>query len=306
MFTTPILFLVFNRPAATKKVFAQIRKTKPSFLFVAADGPRENILGEKDTCEEVRNLVLANIDWDCEVKTLFRKENLGCGKAVSQAITWFFENVEEGIILEDDCLPDLSFFPFCEELLARYRTDDIVMSISGSNLLGCTTEKNNNSYFWGQGGIWGWATWKRAWKLYDYSMEGWKDEKVKNKIRSAIQTEEWFQFYYPMFEASVNGTLNTWDVQWFYTILYNGGLSINPRVNLVKNIGFGTNATHTLNLSSPISKIPTKSVSFPLNHPNHRIIDIDQLHLMYKSIQPYNSEKVNILKRILKLFLSNL
>ena len=131
MLNTPILFLVFNRPDTTQRVFAQIRKIQPKQLFIAADGARKGKEGEQERVAQVRKLILEGIDWDCEVKTLFRDENLGCGKAVSEGITWFFKNVEQGIILEDDTLPDLSFFPFCEELLERYKDDERVAMISG-------------------------------------------------------------------------------------------------------------------------------------------------------------------------------
>jgi threonyl-tRNA synthetase len=183
MFNTPILFLVFKRPDTTERVFEQIRSIRPAFLYLAADGPRNDKSGEKETCKKVREIVLSNIDWECEVNTLFRDENLGCGKAVSQAITWFFEHEEEGIILEDDCLPDASFFQYCAELLKKYRTEEKVMTISGSNLLGYPWKVNGQSYFWGQGGIWGWATWKRAWSLYDFKMQRWEEDKIKRQIQ---------------------------------------------------------------------------------------------------------------------------
>ena len=302
MFNTPILFLVFNRPDTTIRVFEQIRKIKPAFLYVAADGPRKDKLGEKEICNRVREIVSSNIDWECEVKTLFRDENLGCGKAVSDGITWFFEQEEEGIILEDDCLPDVSFFQFCTELLEKYRTDEKVMTISGSNLLGYPWKVTGQSYFWGQGGIWGWATWKRAWRLYDFKMQTWEEDKVKSQIRNALKTEEWYQFYLPMFVALFDKTLDTWDIQWLYTILINEGLSINPEVNLVKNIGFGNNSTHTENIKNPLADLSNETILFPLKHPEHRNVDLEQLNLMYKAIQPPKKLRLNIFNRVINSF----
>ena len=272
MFTTPILFLVFNRPAATKKVFAQIRKIKPAFLYVAADGPRENIQGEKEICEEVRNLVLANIDWDCEIKTLFRNENLGCGRAVSQAITWFFEHVEEGIILEDDCLPDCSFFFYCQALLERYRHNDNIISISGTNF--GYTFNNNQSYAYSRFmNMWGWATWRRSSLLIDYNMKNWKRIKFKkyflftrlNKYGSL--DIKWLEYWKNYFDITSSGKLDTWDFQWIFTQLIERKIAIFPSGNLIKNIGFSENATHTTDPDHKIAGLEIKGVQFPLIPP---------------------------------------
>lgn len=300
-FTTPILFLIFNRPDTTCLVFEKIREIQPRQLFVAADGPRHDRHGETQTCKLVRSIA-TKVDWECDMKTLFRDENLGCGKAVSSAITWFFDNVDEGIILEDDCLPDGSFFHFCSDLLLKYRSERKVMSISGSNLLGYLRNESDQSYFWGLGGIWGWATWKRAWSLYDFEMREWGEDSVKHQIRNAIHTQEWYDYYKPMFDACFRGTLNTWDVQWFYTILRNSGLSANPKVNLVKNIGFRHDATHTENPQSPIATMNIASISLPLKHPNHRTVDIEQLNLMYRKVTTPIKSKSNILRGIFKVF----
>ena len=182
--TTPVLFLVFNRPDTTEKVFEAIRQAKPQKLFVAADGPRGNRLGEKEKCEQVRKIA-TTVDWDCEVKTLFREKNLGCKFAVSSAIDWFFKNVEEGIVLEDDCLPSQSFFWFCQELLERYRNDERVMLIGGNNR-GVDFLKNHSYFFSKYVQIWGWATWRRSWEKYDSKIRKWKlvKEQIGNYIYS--------------------------------------------------------------------------------------------------------------------------
>ena len=287
-FRVPILFLVFNRPTTTKKVFNQIRKIKPAFLYIAADGPRKEKEGEQENCDRVRKIV-TNIDWPCEVKTLFRDENLGCGRAVSQAISWFFEDVEEGIILEDDCLPDVSFFPYCSQLLERYRHDKRIFSISGSNLLGTAWKAQEHSYFWALPGIWGWATWRRAWKFYDFKMTGWEEPEIQDHIREGLVTKGWYNFYYPMFEATFKGRIDTWDVQWLFTTLINSGLAANPAVNLVRNLGFGRLGTNTGDKNNPIALLTTHSLNFPLKHPLHFLTDIEYLDKMLLSIR----DKIN-------------
>ena len=307
MFNTPVLFLIFNRLDTTKQVFEAVRKVKPKYLYIAADGPRSTKENEEQVCSEVRTFVLSNVDWDCEIKTLFRNENLGCGKAVSQAITWFFENVEEGIILEDDCLPDISFFRFCAELLAKYRTDNEVMSISGSNLLGRSWKENLHSYFGSWGGIWGWATWRRAWRHYDLSMQEWGNEGVKKDIKNIILNDKWFNYYCPMFESTFNGTLDTWDVQWFYSILLKKGISLIPSINLVKNIGFDNSGTHTHDRENVMGNISNNEISFPLIHPTNKTIDKEYLEVLMTKIQQipnsYIEKKSIILKKTSKSFL---
>jgi hypothetical protein len=296
--SVPILFLIFNRPDNTKRVFEAIRHQRPRYLYIAADGPRHDQLGENDLCDKTREIA-TKVDWDCRVKTLFREYNLGCKAAVSGAIDWFFDQVDEGIILEDDCLPDASFFPFCAEMLEKYRADNQVMSVSGSNLLGRPWKSETQSYFWGYGGIWGWATWKRAWDLYDIEMKDWQDEEIKKRIRDAIKTDHWYEFYYPMFESSFNGSLNTWDIQWFYSILINNGLAINPSVNLVKNVGFGA-GTHTNSEDNHLTNLPLNALSFPLKHPNHRIVDLEYLELMFNEINGPSKSKNSFLGKIFK------
>ena len=161
-FETPILFITFNRPDTTKRVFEAIKKIKPKKLFISADGPRENKVGEKQKCLTVRS-IFDNIDWDCEVKTLFQEKNLGCKIAATTAVTWFFQSVEEGIIIEDDCLPNKSFFLFCQKMLATYRKHEAIMHISGTNFQFGNKRGEASYYFSRCIHMWGWATWRRAW-----------------------------------------------------------------------------------------------------------------------------------------------
>jgi hypothetical protein len=257
---TPILFLIFNRLDTTKQVFEEIRKAKPKKLYVAGDGPRNKT--EKKKTDEVRKYILDNINWKCEIKTLFRKKNLGCGKAVSGAITWFFKNEEMGIILEDDCLPSQSFFPYCEELLEKYKNNERIMQISGFNPVANKMKVNEDYFFSYFGSIWGWATWKRAWEKYlkkiPYSNSfnidilskklGVKNKLLKNK-------------FYEYNLVSEN-KINSWAYIWGYSRLVNNGFTIVPNLNLIKNLGFKIGSTHTGNDYLGVSSIKNAEYKF--------------------------------------------
>jgi len=186
---TPILFLIFNRPDTTQKVFNAIRKAKPKQFFIAADGSPPDREGEIEKCQKSRKIA-TSVDWDCEVKTLFRDKNLGCKIAISSAIDWFFENVEEGIILEDDCLPHQSFFWFCQELLEYYRNDTRIMHISGDNFQFGRKRGEGSYYFSKYSHVWGWATWRRAWKCFDINMKSFEEFKAENQINSIFQSKQ--------------------------------------------------------------------------------------------------------------------
>ena len=244
MFNTPVLFLIFNRPDTTERVFEIIREQKPSFLYIAADGPRADKNGDAEKCRQTREII-NKIDWECEVKTLFRERNLGCKLAVSSAISWFFENVEEGIILEDDCLPSNCFFNYCEILLEKYRHDTRIMHISAENPLDISF--GDSSYYFSKiPHIWGWASWRRAWQKYDVEFQNF-DNFINNNLIENVFQENYVQKYWnKIFSRVKNGKINTWDYQWTYALFVNHGLSINPNKNMVSNIGFGVEgATHT-------------------------------------------------------------
>lgn len=243
---TPVLFLVFNRPDTTKQVFEAIRKAKPPRLYVAADGPRENKPGEAEKVEAVREYVMNNIDWECEVKTLFRDKNLGCKYAVSGAITWFFENEEMGIILEDDCLPSQSFFWFCEELLEMYKDDMRIGMISGDNFQKGIKRGEADYYFSVYNHIWGWASWANRWKNYDVNLNHIKDSSFIDEIFENKQTKNYWK---AIFNDMKQHKIDTWDYQWTFTLWSKKQLTILPNVNLIKNIGFGVDATHTTTVS---------------------------------------------------------
>lgn len=256
----PVLFLIFNRPDLTQMVFESIRAEKPRQLFIAADGPRPHVQGERELCEATRRFVLDHIDWECEVKTLFRAENLGCKHAVAGAIRWFFEQVPEGIILEDDCLPEPDFFRFCTEMLHRHRDDRQVAMIGGVNFQQGRQRGAASYYFSKYTHIWGWASWRRAWQHYKLSMDG-LDEFLASASWQALCPQEAERAYWqPVFTRVRDGLVDTWDYQWTYTVWRNDGLVILPQVNLVTNLGFRADATHTTQSAGWLASLKTRSL----------------------------------------------
>jgi len=241
-FETPILFTTFNRPEETRRVFVEIKKLKPKFLFISADGPRNE--AEKEKTNETRSII-KDIDWDCELKTKFEENNLGCKMAMSSAITWFFTNVEKGIILEDDCLPHPDFFRFCEELLEKYKDNPQIMMISGDNFQDGIKRGDGSYYFSKFCHIWGWASWRSAWQHFDLAMHGFEDFKKNREIEKITTNKRATEHFLGAFEMVHNNTLDTWDYQWLYAIWKNDGLGVLPNVNLVSNIGHNELATHT-------------------------------------------------------------
>jgi len=269
---TAVLFIIFNRPETTKQVFEAIRKAKPLRLYIAADGPRKNVLGEAEKCEEVKRIATA-VDWDCEVRTLCREKNLGCGRGPCTAITWVFEHETEGIILEDDCLPSRSFFPFCAELLEKYRDDTRVMQIGGTNLEEGHNRENDYSFsFSNHILIWGWATWRRAWKFHDFQMYHYKEIKEKGYMNGSFDSIYESDFYQHVFEKMYTNdeqtnSRYTWDYQWQFACKINSGLVIVPNRNLVNNLGFGNDSTNTKNPIGVGHNLKLEVMEFPLTYP---------------------------------------
>ena len=292
---TAVLFMVFNRPDTTKQVFEAIRQAKPPRLYVAADGPRADKTGEEEKCEQVRRIA-TQVDWDCEVKTLFRDKNLGCRVGVSSAVSWFFGKEEEGIILEDDCLPSQSFFWFCEELLERYRWDMRVMAISGDNFQKGSARNEFSYYFSRFNHCWGWASWRRAWVYYGKHMQLWPYIRDNGYIQDVLSDKTAVKCWSKIFETVYRNEIDTWDYQWTYTCWLQSGLTILPNVNLVSNIGFSEDATHTTDKDSAKSKIPVFNLSFPLKHPNWMIRDKRADDYTQKTI----SNQPNIFYRVIR------
>ncbi len=266
----PVLLLIYNRPELTRRVFDRLREAAPKQLFIAADGPRSDRPNEVALCAETRSIV-NEIDWPCEVHRLFREENLGCKSAVSNAITWFFEHVEEGIILEDDCVPHPTFFRFCNELLEYYRYDERIMVISGDNFQHGRRRTQYSYYFSRYNHIWGWATWRRAWQYYDGEMKYWPDLRNTSWLFDILGTQDAADYWYNIFDKAYAGEIDSWGYPWTFSCWVQNGLTILPEVNLVSNIGFGDTATHTKNSDSTAANIPTFPIQFPLRHPPYMV-----------------------------------
>jgi len=268
--STPVLFLIFNRPETTFQVFKAIQKVKPLRLLIAADGPRTDRPEDTDLCANARKIATA-VDWECEVKTLFRERNLGCQRAVSSAIDWFFENVDEGIILEDDCLPVPTFFRYCQELLYYYRHDHRIGMISGANFQFGNRHNDDSYYFSKYFHIWGWASWRDRWAgSYDVNMTKWPRIRDEGWLADMVGEPSEASYWQPIFESVYHGEIDTWDYQWLFTNWVEGRLSITSAVNLISNIGFGDNASHT-KWRSIFSGMKTDDISFPLKHPLYMV-----------------------------------
>lgn len=277
LFKTPVLFIIFNRDDITCQVFNQLRLIRPKYLFVAADGPRPDRPEDAEKCLKTRNII-RQIDWDCELKTLFRDSNLGCRLAVSSAVTWFFENVTQGIILEDDCFPDLSFFGYCEMLLEKYKEDESVFHINGTDFSGVKVKNPDSYYFTQFQSIWGWATWKRAWEHYDLYMSDYKAYKDKLFKHYAYISREAEKHYKKGFDR-ITEEHTSWDAQWMYVIIKFNGLTITPQVNLIRNIGTTNNPTHSFLNDSYRDSIELGKMLLPVKHPEFIINNrIDRLN----------------------------
>ncbi|GAB3961656.1 hemolytic protein HlpA [Spirosoma harenae] len=300
MLATPILLLVFNRPGIAQKSFEQIRKVKPRQLFIAADGPRPNKPGDIEACAATREII-NQIDWPCDLKTLFRNENRGCGRGPAEAISWFFAHVEQGIILEDDCLAHTSFFTFCEELLETYRSDTSISMISGTNPV-VNWKFSRNSYLFSNVGFsWGWASWRRAWLHFDYTASQWATPAGKEKVRKQLTSDALYNHFSREFDYYFKDVRNdVWDFQWLFSRLFEGTYSIIPTVNLITNIGYDENATHTFDPGMGIGILPTISLKFPLKHPDSQ--KIDNYFDWYVFERFVNPEKRSLAKKtVLKL-----
>lgn len=269
MLETPILFIVFNKTDTTRLVFAKIREQKPAQLFIAADGPRAEKIGEADKCSTVRSWVLDNIDWDCEVKTLFREQNVGCGRGPSEAITWFFEHVEEGIILEDDCLPNQTFFMFCSELLEKYRSSDAISIISGNNFQPIQPMELDSDYYYS---IFpssnGWATWRRTWQGFDLKISGWPATNKKSLARYLFREPQYASWWINYLEwIYTTQPTDMWDFQFHCHCMLKNQLAVIPKANLISNIGYGPDATHSQDPNNYFANLPRYNLTFPLRHP---------------------------------------
>lgn len=269
---TPVALLVFNRPDTTQRVFDIIRQMKPVKLLVVADGARKNKADDYEKCQKVRSII-DTIDWPCEVLKNYSDTNLGCKKRVSSGLDWVFQQVEEAIILEDDCLPDVSFFRFCEELLEKYRYDTRIMAISGDNFQFGHRRTQDSYYFSIYNHCWGWATWRRAWQYYDIEMKLWEQVRDDDWLRDILTDHFATRYWRYKLQQTYDNKIDTWDYQWTLSCWLQSGLTILPNVNLVSNIGFDTGGTHHQTRSSPFANMNTEEMLFPLKHPAFTIRD---------------------------------
>src|SRR5271157_208695 len=262
---TPVCLIIFNRPEYTLRVLESIRLVQPRRLFVVADGPRNDVPGDVNACMSARN-VLEMVDWDCEILTNYSEVNLGCKIRVASGLNWVFDNADEAVILEDDCIPHPSFFRFCEEMLERYRNDPRIMSISGNSFQAGRNRTSCNYYFSRYTHVWGWASWQRAWSHYEVGMNQWPTGRDLNWLQDFLGDQRAVRYWSYIFQRAYEG-LDTWDYAWMFTCWMSNALSIVPNVNLVSNIGFGPRSTHTTQTGSRFANISAEEMIFPLKHP---------------------------------------
>ena len=243
-----------------------LRTVRPRRLYFAVDGPRSDFPGDHDRVLEVQRLA-STVDWDCEVHNLFRPVNLGCKAAVSEAITWFFDQVEAGVILEDDCVPHPTFFPFAQELLERFRDDPRVIMISGNNFQFGRTRTAYSYYFSRYTHIWGWATWRRGWRLYDHAMSQWPEHRDGRWLMDLLRDKAAVAYWTRIFEDTWADRNTPWAYRWLYSAWITGALTVLPNCNLVSNVGFDRRATHTANRWNVFADLPREEIPFPLLHP---------------------------------------
>ncbi|MGX5688871.1 nucleotide-diphospho-sugar transferase [Arcticibacter tournemirensis] len=304
--SSPVLFIVFNRPDTTKLVFEKIREAKPPRLYIAADAARPGRPDERRLCDEARSII-HGVDWPCQVETLFQEDNLGCKYGVSTAITWFFCKEEEGIILEDDCLPSNDFFRFCDTLLIKYRYDTRISQIAGCNFQQGKRRGNKSYYFSSNIEVWGWASWKRVWNDYDPELKRFAEEEVREQLSKLFDEKLLVESFTQLFRDLKNNKIDTWDYQFKLINFFNNGLCIIPNANLITNIGFRSDATHTVSADDPYSNIPTEALSDPITHPIYFTPEKEaDLFTLYKDFH-INERKLkerkfkNLLKKFLKL-----
>ncbi len=287
---TPVAFFIFKRPETTARIFKAISRARPKKLFIIADGPRKGRAGEEEACRQVRSLV-ETISWDCEVLRNYAESNIGVDKRIPSGLNWLFKHAEEAIILEDDCLPSSSFFRFAEEMLERYRDDQKIFNVCGASWIPFPSKE---SYFFSTSfTVWGWATWRRAWKYFpgidpEPVRRALPFEETASAINAVVSTPRVRKHLLRILRLFSQGKAVSisWDYIWGLTCLKNQGLSIKPRCNLISNIGFTPGATNDFDPSDPANNFPLDSLPFPLIHPPTVLVDKTQdlsLELSYPS-----------------------
>jgi hypothetical protein len=287
---TPVAFLIFNRPDVTARVFAEIARARPKKLLVIADGPRLDRIGEAEKCAAAR-AIIERVDWECEVLKNYSDVNLGCGRREASGMIWIFEQVEEAIILEDDTLPDPTFFRFCEELLDRYRDDERVMHISGDNWLYGQKQIPYSYLFSHYCLSWGWASWRRAFRHYDPEIKLYPTLRNTTFLLDVLRDPRAVEYWRNILDSTYAGIekVDTWDYQWLFTIWAHHGLSVLPNTNLISNLGFNReDAAHTKGgANDRRNKLATAEMIFPLKHPPYIVRDGEADQLMFdQTIRP--------------------
>ncbi len=297
--TTPVILLAFNRPNTTKKVFDVIRRIKPSKLLLVADGARENKPEEIENCAAVRNII-NDIDWECKVLTNYSDINLGCKQRISSGLDWAFSLVDRAIILEDDCLPNISFFRFCEELLEKYQDDTRIMTISGDNFQFGKKRTKDSYYFSIYNHCWGWATWRRAWQHYDIDMKLWSKIKQEGWLKDILVNPVAVKYWRNKLQATYENKIDSWAFRWTFACWIQSGLTILPNVNLVSNIGFSSAGTHHKNSKNIFANMATEKLEFPLKHPpfviRHKKADDYTYQVMFSFLSRANRKMKQLIK----------
>ena len=268
MYNIPILFIIFRRKDVALSSFEKIKNVKPAHLYIACDGARPDVEGEDALVEETRKAILESIDWDCQVNTLFQDTNLGCSLGVYTAINWLFEHEDKGIIIEDDCVLQDSFFPFVEELLLKYEYDERIGMIDAANYIKSVMIPNSYGFSRYKATN-GWATWKRAWKLMDFNMD-WRNTPYKDStIANMGYKSKDIKYWKYRISAVDHQDVSAWDWQWYFTLAAHNMLGIYPICSLISNIGFGEGATHTSGGKTPSYYLTNDELEFPLHHPKY-------------------------------------
>ncbi len=299
---TPVAFIIFKRPNTTERVFEAIRQAKTPKLFVIADGPRIDHPGEAEKCEATR-AIIERIDWDCEVIKNYSDTNLGCAKRVSSGLDWVFSNIEEAIVLEDDCVPHPTFFQFCEELLEKYRYDTRIASISGANFQLGRRRTPYSYYFSIHNHCWGWASWRRAWQQFDITMKLWKEIQSQGFLNDLLIDFKAVKYWEKRFQEIYDNPLDTvWDYQWTFACWIQSSLGIIPNRNLISNIGFGVDSTHfTSTKKNPFGDMHTEKMEFPLKHPPFIIRDLKADSFTQKTV--FKETAIQIINQKIKKML---
>jgi hypothetical protein len=293
------LLIAWRRPHHTRRVLDALRVVRPERLFVAVDGPDEDARpGESAAVAATIDVIESSVDWPCTVSRRYSPSNQGCREGVSSAIDWFFGEAEEGVILEDDCVPHPEFFRFTAELLRRYRDDARVMSIAGDNSAGLRSSRSSSYTFVRYPQIWGWATWRRAWQRYDRDLAGYARARASGDWRRMVPDPAERAYFERVLDGILDaGTPDTWDYQWVATLLQHGGLSVHPRVNLVSNIGFGPEAVHTTNTQHRRADVPTESI-LPLGHPLRVRLDRSASRFVFSTTQSRQAPSTLVTRRV--------